>query len=193
MKWFCRCLEELLPFVFFVFNKKRILKRISNYDEWKKDAKKYTDLDEGDLKVRITQEHERGVKIDEKTFKFTLGLSVSLTVLAAASGTFVKFMPDTSFRGIISIICGLAALYMLAAGITALGAIKTLPTFGYGTAYLINLKNDATTCLTESLYCQEQMNIVRHLRNESAFQALRNGFFLLFLALIISIISVCKM
>ena len=36
------------------------------------------------------------------------------------------------------------------------------------------------------MFLQEEINIVRHLRNESAYQCLRNGFFLLLLALIIA-------
>lgn len=187
---YLQILRRVASVLIFFLNKKKILNRLSNYEEWKKDAERYTEIDDEALKSRIIQEHERGEKIDEKTFKFTLGLSVSLTVLAAASGSFAKFMPETAFKGTISTLCGLAALYMLAAGVTALGAIKTLPTYGYGTEYLINLKKNATLCLTESLYSQERMNIIRHLRNESAFQALCNGFFLLLLALITSVISV---
>jgi hypothetical protein len=79
---------------------------------------------------------------------------------------------------------------MLMAGITALGAIKTLTTYGYGTDHLLNQKKIGDSYLAEALYAQERMNIIRHLRNESAYQSLRNGFLMLFIALGLSVVVV---
>ncbi|MEJ1339480.1 MAG: hypothetical protein RPU64_09110 [Candidatus Sedimenticola sp. (ex Thyasira tokunagai)] len=183
-----RTFEEVFPIFPFLKNKNNILNKVSDDAELSEKSKRYEELGPDCLNVRIKEEHERATKIDEKTFKFTLGLSVSLTVLAAASGSFVKFLPNSSYAVYISIICGVASLYMLAAGITALGAIKTLATYGYGTDHLLNQKKVGDSYLAEALYAQERMNIIRQMRNEAAYQSLRNGFLMLFLALGISVV-----
>ena len=187
MKFIYRILEEVFPIFTFLKNKNSILRKVSNGDDIASKSERYKELGSDGLNIRIKEEHERGLNIDEKTFKFTLGLSVSLTVLAAASGSFFRFLPNSSFAIYISIIFGISSLYMLAAGITALGAIKTLATYGYGTDHMLNQKNIGDSYLAEALYAQERMNIIRQLRNESAYQSLRNGFLMLFLALSITV------
>lgn len=186
MKYLYRAAEELFPFIPFFVSRKKIKKLIDN-NELNAKSKAYKSLDADCLNDRIKEEHERSIKIDDKTFKFTLGLSISLTVLAAASGSFAKYLPSNLFAEYISIACGVSALYMLTAGITALGALKTLPTYGYGTEHIINQKADGVSYLSQALFAQERMNIIRHLRNEAAYQSLRNGFILLFVALAISV------
>jgi len=183
-----RIFEEILPIFFFLKYKNSILKKIGDGNEIANKSKRYEELGSDILNIRIKEEHERAIKIDEKTFKFTLGLSISLTVLAAASGSFVKFSPNTSYSVYISIIFEISSLYMLMAGITALGAIKTLATYGYGTDHFLNQKKIGDSYLAEALYAQERMNIIRHLRNESAYQSLRNGFLMLFIALGLSVV-----
>ncbi len=187
MKYLYRVVEEVFPFISFFINRKKIEKLISNNDELIEESKSYKALDADCLNDRIKEEHERGIKIDNKTYKFTLGLSISLTVLAAASGSFAKYLPSNSLVEYISIACGVSALYMLTAGVTALGALKTLPTYGYGTEHIINQKADGVPYLSQALFSQERMNNIRHLRNEAAYQSLRNGFILLFFALAISV------
>ena len=162
MNYFFRGFEEIFPIFPFLKNKKKILDKVNDCYQ--------------------SQFNERAL------FKFTLGLSVSLTVLAAASGSFVKFLPNSPYAIYISIICGIASLYMLAAGITALGAIKTLATYGYGTDHLLCQKKGGVSYLAEALYAQERMNIIRQMRNEAAYQSLRNGFLMLFLALVMSVV-----
>ena len=188
MNFIYRIFEEVFPIFPFLKNKNSILNKVSNGNEIASKSERYEELGSDSLNIRIKEEHERAIKIDEKTFKFTLGLSISLTILAAASGSFVKFLPNSPFAIHISIICGISSLYMLAAGITALGAIKTLATYGYGTDHLLNQKKIGDSYLAEALYAQERMNIIRQLRNESAYQSLRNGFLMLFLALGITVV-----
>ncbi len=76
---------------------------------------------------------------------------------------------------------------MLIAGIISLGALKTVPKYGYGTQYEIQKEEKGANYLANALILQEDINIVRHLRNEAAYQCIRNGLFLLLTALIISI------
>ena len=189
MKYLYRAVEELFPFLFFLVSKKRIKKSIDNIDELTEKSKAYKALDADCINDRIKEELERSIRVDDKTFKFTLGLSLSLTVLAAASGSVTKYLSSNLFVEYISIACGISALYMLAAGITALGALKTLPTYGYGTDHLIKQKVDGVSYLSQALFAQERMNIIRHLRNEAAYQSLRNGFILLFVALTFSVVT----
>jgi hypothetical protein len=79
---------------------------------------------------------------------------------------------------------------MLIAGIISLGALKTLPKYGYGTKHEILAEQQGANHIAKALFLQEEINIVRHLRNESAYQCLRNGFLLLLLVLIIATFSI---
>ncbi|SDG10659.1 hypothetical protein SAMN05216571_104290 [Onishia taeanensis] len=185
----CRAFEEALPLFAFLRNKRKIMIDVSDEALVAEKSAPYAALDEGCLKDRIEEEHERATKIDEKTSKFTLGLSVSLTVLAAASGAFAKFVPANPYAGLVSIACGFASIYMLLAGVTALGALKTLAVYGYGTQHALRQKNGGVSYLSQALYAQERMNVVRHLRNEAAYQSLRNGFLVLLVALIGSLVG----
>ncbi len=184
-----RAFEEALPLFAFLRSKRKIMRDVSNKALVAEKSTPYAELDEGVLKDRIKEEHERATKIDEKTSKFTLGLSVSLTVLAAASGALAKFVPENPYAGLVSIACGFASIYMLLAGVTALGALKTLAVYGYGTQHALRQKSGGLLYLSQALYAQEKMNVVRHLRNEAAYQSLRNGFLVLLVVLIGSVVG----
>lgn len=184
-----RAFEETFPLFAFLWNKRKIMRGVSNEALVAENSSLYAVLDEGALSERIKEEHGRATKIDEKTSKFILGLSVSLTVLAAASGAFTTFVPGNPHSGLISIACGFASIYMLLAGVTALGALKTLAVYGYGTQHAIRQKSGGVSYLCQALYAQERMNIVRHLRNEAAYQSLRNGFLVLLFALVGSVVG----
>ena len=180
-------LEEILPFIFFVKNKRKKLNQIQAKGASEKKISEYCTLSVEKLNRRLSEEHDRAIKIDEKTAKFTLGLSVSLTILSTASGTLAKLLPDNDINTMIILLCGLSSVFMLIAGVISLGALKTLPQYGYGTIHELLTKERGACHLAEVLVLQEDINIVRHLRNEAAYQCLRNGFFLLLMALITSI------
>jgi hypothetical protein len=179
--------EEIFPFFSFLRNKHKKLKKVQTIDVSQEIIKEYSMLSIEKLHHRLSEEHERASTIDEKTTKFTLGLSVSLTVLSAASGTLVKLLPDNNLNFMIVFLCSLSSIFMLIAGIISLGALKTLPKYGYGTKHEILAEQQGANHIANALFLQEEINIVRHLRNESAYQCLRNGFFLLLLALITAI------
>jgi hypothetical protein len=178
--------EEIFPFFSFLRNKHKKLRKIKTVDVSREKIKEYSILPVEKLHHRLSEEHERASTIDEKTTKFTLGLSVSLTILSAASGTLAKLLPDNNLNFMIIFLCGLSSIFMLIAGIISLGALKTLPKYGYGTKHEILAEQQGAKHIANALFLQEEINIVRHLRNESAYQCLRNGFFLLLLALIIA-------
>jgi len=79
-------------------------------------------------------------------------------------------------------------LYTIIGGIIALGALKTLPTYGYGTNFIIKSKDDVNVKIA-ALAAQEKVNTARHLRNEAAYQCLRNGFIILIIPVIFFIIA----
>ena len=115
--------------------------------------------------------------MDEKTFKLTLSFSLGLTIVGLATSSLVGTLSCVALKVTITLVLGLGTLFVLAAAFLALGALRTLPFYGYGTAFLLRARHaeNGHTALAEALARQETMNTVRHLRNEAAYQALRNG------------------
>ena len=64
-------------------------------------------------------------------------------------------------------------------------ALRTLPSYGYGTRFLLDQSVDPPQILADALARQETMNVVRHLRNEAAYQAMRNGLLFLFAGIMV--------
>jgi hypothetical protein len=186
-KFFLLLLEELLPFVFFAINKYKALHKIQRKGSFKGRLFEYCGLSVEKLNERLEEEHERAVKIDEKTAKFTLGLSVSLTILVTVSGALVKLLPPNEINSFVILLCGISSIFMMIAGIVSLGALKTLPKYGYGTQHELLAEKNGASYLAGELVLQEDINIIRHLRNETAYQCLRNGFIVLLIALIFSV------
>jgi hypothetical protein len=183
-------IEEIFPFLFFYFRKRKQTKEVNNETFACENGpyKDYYQLTEEDLKSRIAQEHERSKSMDDKTFKMTLAISFGLTILGLTASLLIKGMPDPTFSIIVVIFSSLSIFYSMAAGFTAIGALKTLPTYGYGTDFIIKGEEDKSV-LVHALSSQEKMNIIRHLRNESAYQSLRNSMLSLFLALVLFTVS----
>ncbi|KAB1184349.1 hypothetical protein [Photobacterium damselae] len=178
-----RIIEELLPFVYFYYISGKLIKKVNDVSF--SDIEFYSKLPDEKIEKRLKDEHERAQKIDDKTSKFTLGLSISLSIISASASSVVKFLPENNLNNFIALLFGLSSLYMLSGGLLALGALKTLPKFGYGTSFEIN---KSTTILARSLIGQEKVNILRHIRNELSFMSLRNGFLIIFISLILCII-----
>ena len=67
----------------------------------------------------------------------------------------------------------------------ALGALRTYNKFGFGTKYTLAIhESDPKALRAEHLARQETVNNLRHCRNEAVFQAVRNGFILLFVGIL---------
>lgn len=183
VKLLSRAIEEFLPFAYFYYVSHQWMKKI--YQSSMEDIDFYSRLSDEKLEKRLGDEHERAQKIDDKTSKFTLGLSISLTIISASASSIVKVLPSSALNNYIVLLFGISSLYMLSGGLLALGALKTLPKFGYGTNFEYN-KSSVT--LVTSLIGQEKINIIRHFRNELSFMSLRNGFLLIFMALFLCVI-----
>jgi len=185
-----RLLEEILPFIFYLINRRKLLADADD-SELIKDGgplSSYRDLDEDTISTRIKEEHDRAKLIDEKTIKFTLTLTIALTLLSSTSTFISKAVAHGVFQSWSTALSGASAVYMLIAGLISLGALTTLPTYGYGTFFLIKSRTDKDVRV-HALAAQEKVNAVRQIRNESAFQCLRNGLILLLVSFSVTLVG----
>ena len=181
-----RAIEEILPFVTFLFRARRKWRLINKNCEilQEKEYQRYSEIRKEDLDKRLTEERERASLMDAKTFKLTLSLSIALTVLGSVSTTLSNQIMYPHASTIFLTLVMLSTLYFLGSGLVALGALKTLPLYGYGTRILLTNQDELQQCLAMCLAQTEAANTVRHLRNETSYQMLRNGFLLFILAAI---------
>ena len=170
--------EEVCPFVHYVFRCRRLRRRAEAVDILdNRGFATYGRLSPDELRERLGEEHTRARAMDEKTFKLTLSFSVGLTIVGLATSSLVDTVSGVTSQVVLASFLGLGTLFVLAAAFLALGALRTLPTYGYGTGFLLELQQTENehNVLADALARQETMNTVRHLRNEAAYQALRNG------------------
>ena len=189
-----RIFEEVFPFFTYLCNHSRNKKRrdCPNILNLKRFAD-YKDLSPEQLTCRLDEEHQRASTIDEKTSKMTLSLSVGLTIL----GFVIAFLTKSEFDGMVLIVLlilvGLGLFYLIIANFMALGALRTYPKYGYGPEFTLKKSQENTQeveILAEALARQVCMNNICHLRNEASYQALRNGFFLLVVTLLVATLGV---
>ncbi len=176
----CRIAEEFVPFFYFYYISNKKEKEL--YDITIKNLGFYSGLSDEQIVERLASEHNRAKEIDDKTFKFTLALSISLSIISAGASGIVKFLPENSLNPYISFVLFLSSFYMLCGGLISLGSLKTLPKFGYGTYFEMHRTRGS---LIKAVIGQEKVNMIRHIRNELSYISLRNGFLLILLALIL--------
>lgn len=187
-----RTLEEILPFMPFLARASRLHRRSESDDILERpEFAVYGSLPEDQLKGRLREERDRAQLLDEKTFRLTLSLSIGLTVVGSTAVPLVRALSGPGIQLIVGACIGLGLFYVLAAGFVALGALRTLRSYGYGTRFLLDLselpqQDNRQTYLAAELARQETMNLIRHLRNETGYQSLRNGLYLLFPGIIVS-------
>ena len=189
---FSRLLEELFPFMCYVRRRNHLLQRSESDRILDSEAfAGYGTLSEEELQNRLSEERQRAQSMDEKTFKLTLSFSVGLAVFGLTTTSVARNMPYVPIQGILITLVGLGLLFVLSAGFIALGALRTFPSYGYGTAFMVKIrkteKTEAVLVLAAELARQETMNNIRHLRNEAAYQTLRNGLFLFFVGVMLSL------
>lgn len=181
-----RIIEEVFPFGHYLANSHCVKKRLCDSSEilCRREFVDYRSLPARKIKKRIKEEHQRASDMDAKTFKLTLSFSVGLTVLGSMAAFLIKIIESSTIQSTLAILIGLGVFYVLAAGLLAVGALRTRQSHGYGTRPLL-WKKDKKKKLAEALAREETMNITRHLRNEAAYQSLRNGLWLLFIGLLV--------
>ena len=189
-----RFIEEIVPFALYYLRSRRQRRRSESEEILReREFTNYVALSEDKLKERLKEEHQRASVMDEKTSKLTLSFSIALTFVGAAM-IFLKnyvsaVVMQTDLSVLVNFLIFLGLFYSIVAGLLALGALRTAPRYGYGTQLLLEQDRPMNEILADSLARQEIVNIVRHLRNEAAFQSLRNGL-LLFIVVIVTFTGV---
>lgn len=87
-----RFFEELFPFASYWLGSRKFLAkaaRLMEHGNAKLDAE-YLELDDCQLSARLTEEHVRGVSIDEKTAKLTLTFSIAIALTSSVSSFFIE-------------------------------------------------------------------------------------------------------
>ncbi|MGB8274288.1 MAG: hypothetical protein WCF16_03350 [Alphaproteobacteria bacterium] len=183
---FSRIIEKLFPFGHYLVRSRRQRRHCTSKNILsEQEFARYSTLAVDQLTRRLEDERQRASAMDEKTFKLTLSLSVGLTVLGSTVALLVNGVSSPTVQIALIIMIGLGLFYVLAAGFVAVGALRTLPSYGYGTRFLLDQSVDPPQILADALARQETMNVVRHLRNEAAYQAMRNGLLFLFAGIMV--------
>lgn len=189
---FMRIREECFPFIFYWMRSRKKEKMCKSDDILSaEECVNYRTLSERQLRCRIREEHQRALQMDERTVKFTLAFSIGFAVLGLGATFLIDSVQISEIKKTaLMLVFSFGILYILIAGLTALGALRTFRRYGYGTEFLICLVKtpDRKTVLVDALARQECMNIVRHLRNEAAYQSLRNGLLLIIFGVVIAVI-----
>lgn len=181
-----RLAEEIFPFFYYFYRVRQQRRRCGSPNILNLPMfASYTSLSQAQLSVRLKEEHTRASALDDKTFKLTLSLSVGLTVLGSAAASLLGALTSPALQVTLALVIGAALFYFLLAGFVALGGVRTSATYGYGTKFLLQKQTGVPNVIADALARQEIMNIIRHLRNETAYQALRNGLILLFAGLLL--------
>ena len=142
--------EEIAPWGFFSVVAQRQEQRCKCKDLLKAEAyQDYTKLSEEDLERRLTQEHERGDALDDKTVKLTLsiagGLSVlglGLTVLGTTTSALDQAKELAVSTNYVTPAVAVSVLHFIGASGMALGALRPQPRHGFGTQYLLVLRGN---------------------------------------------------
>jgi hypothetical protein len=171
--------EELLPFIPYLIHGRELRAKMSgdNLQVSHDTLACYKKLTPQELEIRIREEHERAKLLDEKTFRMTLSLSLALTIVGSVVAKCLKDIATSPIATAMQYGMIFSLVYILIGGYIALTSLRTLPTFGYGTAFKVAAKTaaDPVEVYVDALLRQETANQIRQVRNEAAFQHLRNG------------------
>jgi hypothetical protein len=179
-----RVVQEILPIFHYMYYRRRFQEEAHSVNP-PGAAASYEKLAEDELKTRLKDEHQRGAAIDEKTFKLTLSLTFALTIMGTVSSALLGGF-DGPLRSIARLLVALVVFYALAAGFVALGAMRTLPSYGLGAEPDLRDKPGARReSLATSLARNEKIGLARGARNETAHMLLRNSFLCLFALLVV--------
>jgi hypothetical protein len=182
-----RVFEEVFPFARYWSTKR---KKLLEANAPTIDSSIYNGESDAILNERLKSEVSRGAAMDEKTFKMTLSLSFGIAVLATLSPRLLSDLNHPALRALCEILIGLSVFYAFGGGFVALGAMRTLPTYGIRGSGIPSAQSGARKkFLAEAIARNEALSIVRHLRNETAYMAIRNGFICLSVALAIVLLD----
>ncbi|MCY4233681.1 MAG: hypothetical protein OXE59_08095 [Bacteroidetes bacterium] len=166
-------------------NKLRLLEDEGILD--REEYAQFINISSEDLQTRLNQENKRATAINEKTYKMGLSLSIALTIIGYASTALPEQMPDPFAKACFSGLIISGVVYFMVAGIVALKSIRTEPIYGATTQIVLLQGVEKQQCLAKCLAQSEEMNIIRHIRNELVYQCLRLGYYLFLCAIVLFI------
>lgn len=187
-----RILEEVLPFcAYSKYRSKLLADAVKTYGESCKEndtLSSYHALDVDIINTRIKEEHDRAKFIDEKTVKFTLTTTIALALLSSTNTFLLQKVTQGVFLSISISLSGLSVLYLLVGGLISLEALRTMPTYGFSTDFRVRVKG-YQDIVYNALAAQEKVNAVRQVRNEAAYQCIRNGLLLLIISFSVTLVG----
>ena len=147
-----RIIEELFPFGHYFVRYRRLRKQRDCQDVLRKETfSEYETLCSQLLTQRLEEEHRRASVINEKTFKLTFSLSMGLTALGLMAAFLTTIVTSVTLQIILVVMIGISLFYILAAGFVAVGALRTVRTYGYGTHFQMKLKEHGNSVLADAL------------------------------------------
>ena len=183
---YSQIIQEVFPFWYYVTIDRDLKRKINSRDRLRGEEE-YSTLDEERLEKCLEDEHQRASSIEEKTFKQFLSLSFIVAILTSALPLLQKNVIDLdgTIQEILNGIIVICLLYVCFAGFSVLRAIRTQTIYGYGASFLLKRQSKGKQILTGALVRQELTNLRIRNNNEVAFMALRNGFILVFIGILI--------
>jgi hypothetical protein len=185
--------EEILPFIIYLHHRRWLEAAMLGKRPPSTPATiaLYRTLPLPDLSERLAEESERAKLLDDKTAKMTLAFTLALGVLGAAA-TLAKNLGSSSAMNYIQAGIVISTGYILIGGWLALAGYRTLPRFGYGTMFRVDIMKalDPKESYVDGLLRQETANTIRQIRNEAAYQCLRNGFVAFAVVLVVYVFAV---
>ena len=154
----------------------------------------YTALEPDQLHQRLGEEKDRAEHVDDKTIRFLAALTIGFALLGVVVPLIVDALESNALGRALIGIAVAAGLYLLDAAYLAIQSMRTEALYGYGSKFLLDLRSDddrdrRQLYIARDLWNQEQMNHRRSIRNEAVYLALRNGYLLIILAAVVSIIG----
>jgi len=137
--------------------------------------------------MRLKQEHDRARTIDNKTTGLAFPFSIVLGTLGVLANVTFDISACLAIRVLMMISFTVTLIFVSIAILIVVDALRTLPTFGYGTEHMLRVRS--SNSLADSLARQETMNSVRQMRNEAAYQTIRNGIVAFFVTVIVSALA----
>lgn len=178
--------QQVLPFLEYWLAKRRLDERRASDSILERDEySEYAQLSPDELDGRLSEEHERTEKLEDKTFRLSFAITFGLAIFGVGSGLTIGDglgIDGRTLWVLVSLVVG-AAIYFWSAALLAAGALESVSMYGIGTQRLLLAKNktdrELAVIYAKELARQELVNLNRHNRNNATYMSLRNGMLLL--------------
>lgn len=179
-------MQQVLPFLEYWRVKRRLDERRASASILERDEySEYAQLSPDELDGRLSEEHERTEKLEDKTFRLSFAITFGLAIFGVGSGLTIGDglgIDGPTLWVLVSLVVG-AAIYFWSAALLAAGALESVSMYGIGTYRLLLAKDktehELAVIYAKELASQELVNLNRHNRNNATYMSLRNGMLLL--------------